>query len=419
MKKVLTGNQAAAWGVMCCRAQVVSAYPITPQTTIIEELAELVDKKMLAAEFIKVESEHSAMAGCIGATAAGARTFTATSSQGLALMHELLHWAALGRLPIVMADVNRAMAPGWTIWSDQNDSLSQRDTGWLQYYCESNQEVLDTVIQAYKVAERVNLPVMLVLDAFFLSHTSEAVDIPGQEATDLYLPPYAPEVKLDVQNPRAFGGMAGVDIYMEFRYKMQLAMDEALKVTVEEDKRFGEMFGRSYGVVEVYPNDDGAENGKWKMENGTAGTGRDAHPLDEFDLLLVTSGTVTSTARVAVDELRAEGKNVGVLKMRLFRPFPAQAVREALSRCKRVAVIDRNISVGMGGIWAQEVKAALYNAECGVRSAELSKGTPPVFEYIAGLGGRDITPETVRGIAEDALNAEKVPEQPKWVGLKE
>lgn len=389
MKKVLTGNQAVAWGVMCCRTQVVSAYPITPQTTIIEELADLVDRGMLKAEFIKVESEHSAMAGCIGAQAAGARTFTATSSQGLALMHELLHWAALGRLPVVLADVNRAMAPGWTIWTDQNDSLSQRDTGWLQYYCESNQEVLDTVIQAYKVAETINLPVMLVLDAFFLSHTNEAVDIPMPEATDAYLPPYQPEFKLDVDHPRAFGGMVGVDLYMEFRYKMQLAMEEAVKVCAEADDLYGRLFGRKYGLVELYP----------------------ALETDEgFDLILATSGTITSTARHAVDDLRRKGINVGILKMRLFRPFPTEAVAEALSGRAKVAVIDRNISVGMGGIFAQEIKAALFNRPVGKR--------PEIVEYIAGLGGRDVTPETINWIVEDAL---KRPGggKPVWVGLKD
>ena len=256
MQKILTGNQASAWGVMCARAQVISAYPITPQTTIIEELADLVAKGMLDANFIKVESEHSAMAGCIGAQAAGARTFTATSAQGLALMHELLHWAALGRLPVVMADVNRAMAPGWSIWTDQNDSLSQRDTGWLQYYCESGQEVLDTVIQSYKVAEQVNLPVMLVLDAFFISHTYEAVDIPGQEATDPYLPPYKPEIFLDTKEPHAFGGIVPQDVYMEFRYKMQVAMDEALDVAKQADIEYGERYGRSYGLTESYRTED-------------------------------------------------------------------------------------------------------------------------------------------------------------------
>ena len=231
MQKVLTGNQSAAWGAMCAQAQVVSAYPITPQTTIIEELANLVANGMLDARFIKVESEHSAMAGCIGAQAAGARTFTATSSQGLALMHELLHWAALGRLPVVMADVNRAMAPGWSIWTDQNDSLAQRDTGWLQYYCESNQEVLDTVIQAYKVAETVDLPVMLVLDAFFLSHTYEAVHIPSQDETAEYLPPYKPSIYLDVKDPHAFGGIVPQDVYIFHGQANVFCQEDCLAIT--------------------------------------------------------------------------------------------------------------------------------------------------------------------------------------------
>ena len=386
MQKVLTGNQSTAWGVMCARAQVVSAYPITPQTTIIEELANLVDKKMLDAEFIKVESEHSAMAGCIGAQAAGARTFTATSAQGLALMHELLHWAALGRLPIVMADVNRAMAPGWSIWTDQNDSLSQRDTGWLQYYCESNQEVLDTVIQAYKVAEAVDLPVMLVLDAFFLSHTYEAVDIPGQEATDPYLPPYKPTIYLDVNDPHAFGGIVPQDIYMEFRYKMQLAMDEALDVAIKADDEYRERFGRGYGLVEPYRTDDA-------------------------EIILVTSGTVTSTAREAVDQLRDDGHAVGMLKIRLFRPFPSDLICKELANCRRVAVLDRNICVGMGGIFAQEIRAAMYH--------QVVEHRPPVLGYIVGLGGRDVTPQVIREIALDAEKREAKDAHAVWIGLKD
>ena len=386
MQKILTGNQAAAWGAMCARAQVVSAYPITPQTTIIEELAELVAKGMLQARFIKVESEHSAMAGCIGAQAAGARTFTATSAQGLALMHELLHWAALGRLPVVMADVNRAMAPGWSIWTDQNDSLAQRDTGWIQYYCESNQEVLDSVIQSYKVAEAVDLPAMLVLDAFFLSHTSEAVDVPGQEGTDKYLPAYKPSLYLNVDEPHAFGGIVPQDIYMEFRYKMQVAMDEALTAAVREDDNYKAMFGRGYGVMERYPEDDA-------------------------ELVLVTSGTVTSTARMVVDDLRAKGKSVGLLKVRLFRPFPVPQIREALASAKKVAVLDRNICVGMGGIFAQEIRAALYD--------QPARQRPPVLDYIVGLGGRDITPAVIADIAKDAKRRRADGGYMVWKGLKE
>ncbi len=386
MQKILTGNESAAWGAMCAMAQVVSAYPITPQTTIIEELANLVAKGMLKAEFIKVESEHSAMAGCIGAQAAGARTFTATSAQGLALMHEMLHWAALGRLPVVMANVNRAMAPGWSIWTDQNDSLAQRDTGWLQYYCESNQEVLDTVIQAYKVAEAVDLPVMLVLDAFFLSHTYEAVDIPGQERTLGYLPPYKPSIYLDVNEPHAFGGIVPQDVYMEFRYKMQLAMDQALEEADKADEEFNRMFGRGYGLIERYHSDDA-------------------------ETILVTAGTATSTARVVIDDLRARGRSVGLLKIRLFRPFPAQLVREALAGCRRVAVLDRNICVGMGGIFAQEIRSALYH--------QPPERRPHIHGYIVGLGGRDIIPEVIEQIADDAEKRTVDDGRMIWIGLKD
>ncbi|MCF7811094.1 pyruvate ferredoxin oxidoreductase [bacterium] len=386
MQKVLTGNQSAAWGAMCAQAQVVSAYPITPQTTIIEELADLVAKGLLDAKFIKVESEHSAMAGCIGAQATGARTFTATSSQGLALMHEELHWAALARLPIVMADVNRAMAPGWSIWTDQNDSLSQRDTGWLQFYCESNQEVLDTVIQAYKIAESVDLPVMLVLDAFFLSHTYEAVEIPGQEATRKYLPPYKPSIYLDVKDPHAFGGIVPQDVYMEFRYKMQVAMNEALDVSVKADEDYKAMFGRGYGVIEQYR-------------------------MDDADTILVTSGTVASTTRAVIDDMKAKGQSVGMLKMKMLRPFPADLVREALEGRKRVAVLDRNICPGMGGIWSQEIRNALYHTPESKR--------PDVYGYIVGLGGRDVTPEVIEKIALDVQERPIKDGEQVWIGLKE
>ncbi|HHE46732.1 MAG TPA: pyruvate ferredoxin oxidoreductase [Bacteroidetes bacterium] len=386
MQKILTGNQSAAWGAMCARAQVVSAYPITPQTTIIEELADIVAKGLLDAQFIKVESEHSAMAGCIGAQAAGARTFTATSAQGLALMHEMLHWAALARLPVVMANVNRAMAPGWSIWTDQNDSLAQRDTGWLQYYCESNQEVLDTVIQGYKVAEIVNLPVMLVLDAFFLSHTYEAVDIPGQERTSEYLPPYKPSIYLDVDDPHAFGGIVPQDIYMEFRYKMQVAMNEALEAAEQADRDFKTMFGRGYGLIEPYR-------------------------LEGADYVLATSGTVTSTARSVIDDLRDKGHSVGLLKMKLLRPFPVELVRGVLAGRKRVAVLDRDICVGMGGIWTQEIRNALYHLPEDQR--------PSVYGYIVGLGGRDVKPETIEKIALDVQKRSIEEGEQVWIGLKE
>jgi pyruvate/2-oxoacid:ferredoxin oxidoreductase alpha subunit len=381
-RKVITGNYAVSYGAALARAQVIAAYPITPQTQIVELLADFCAEGLLQAKFIKVESEHSAMAACIGASAVGARAFTATSAQGLALMHEMLHWAAGARLPVVLANVNRAMGPPWSIWTDQNDSLSQRDTGWIQYYCESNQEALDTVIQAYKVAERVSLPAMLVLDAFFLSHTSEPVEIPEQGLVDRYLPPYRPKYKLDLADPRAFGGITMPSEYFELRYKIQKAMEKALAVAEEADLEFKRLFGRGYGLVEPYR-------------------------LEGAELALVTSGTVTSTARLVIDRLRAEGEKVGLLKVRLFRPFPTSLVREHLLGIPKIAVIDRNISFGHGGIFAQEIKSALYN-----------HGQPPLFGFIAGLGGRDITPELIGEIIEYALSHDRPEEEIIWMGVK-
>jgi pyruvate/2-oxoacid:ferredoxin oxidoreductase alpha subunit len=365
MEKVIMGNHAVSYGAMLSRAQVIAAYPITPQTQIVEMLSELCAEGLLDAKFIKVESEHSAMAACIGAASAGARAFTATSAHGLALMHEMLHWAAGARLPIVMANVNRAMGPGWSIWTEQTDSLAQRDTGWLQFYCESNQEVLDSVIQAFKIAEQVLMPTMLVLDAFVLSHTQEPVDIPDQELVDSYLPPYHAQYKLDTGDPHAFNALVTPRHYMELRYKMQKAMEEAVEVARQADEEFREVFERSYGLVE-----------KYRLENA--------------EVVLVTSATITSTARVVVDELREEGHKIGLLKVRMFRPFPAEDVRAALARASKVAVIDRNISFGHGGIFAEEVKSALYNGS----------HRPPIFGFIIGLGGRDVTPASIRGIAE-------------------
>ncbi len=365
MKKVLTGNHAVSYGVKLSRAEVIAAYPITPQTQVVELLSEFCASGELHAKFIKVESEHSAMAACIGASIAGARAFTATSAQGLALMHELLHWAAGGRLPIVMADINRAMAPGWSVWTDQNDTLSQRDTGWMQIYCESNQEVLDSVIQGYKIAEKVSIPLMLVLDAFVLSHTSEPIDIPDISKVDTYLPPYSPELKLDVDNPKAFGGLLSPDYYMEIRYMLQKDMEKAVNIAKEADDEFYEIFGRRYGVVEPYKCDDAK-------------------------IIVVVSSTVTGTARTVIDELRERGEKVGLLKMRFFRPFPAEDVKEVLLSADKVAVIDRNISYGAGGIFFQEIKSILYN----------EKKRPPVFGFITGLGGRDVTPDILKEIIE-------------------
>ncbi len=382
MRLLITGNHAASYGAMLARPEVISAYPITPQTEIVEKLANIVATGQLKAEFIKVESEHSAMAACIGASAAGSRAFTATSSQGLALMHEMLHWASGARLPIVMANVNRAMAPPWTIWADQTDSLAQRDTGWLQFYCENNQEVLDTIIQAYRVSEQVLLPSMVCLDAFFLSHTSEPTDIPQQKLVDKYLPKFQPKNKLDINDPKAFGGLVTQDWYYELRYKIHQAMEQAKVLINSAAEEYAGLFGRGCGLIEEYK-------------------------VDGAEILLFTSGSMTSTARDAVDILRKSKAKTGLIKIRAFRPFPNEEIVLAAKGAKHIAVIDRNISFGNEGIFFTETKAAFANV----------KNSPKIYGFIAGLGGREVLVEDilkmVGGISSGKAN------EFNWVGLKQ
>ncbi len=380
---VMEGTHAASHAVKLAGVQVIAAYPITPQTGVVEELSEFVSRRELDAKFIKVESEHSAMACCIGASITGARAFTATSSQGLALMHELLHWASGSRLPIVMVNVNRAMAPPWSIYVDHNDSLSQRDTGWLQFYAESNQEVLDTVLQAYKIAETVSLPVMINLDAFVLSHTSEPVAIPKQEFVDEFLPKRTAQFRVNPDDPHAFGALMGPDAYMEMRYKLFQAMEDSREVIRKVDSEYAEKFGRAYGgLVEEYCT-EGAE------------------------VVLLTSATAVSTARIAVDELRGLGFPVGLAKLRTFRPFPVDEIRSIAQRVGKIGVLDRNVSFGATGMIYQETKAVLYN----------TPRRPAVFGFIAGLGGRDITPETIKSIFSFVMNHDAPDTETIWVGL--
>jgi len=387
MKKVIVGNHAVSWGVKLARAEVIAAYPITPQTQIVEELAEMCADGRLPARFIKVESEHSAMAACIGAAATGVRTFTATSSQGLLLMHELLHWAGLGRLPVVMADINRAVAPGWNIWTDQNDTLAQRDTGWVQLYCENNQEVLDTTVQAFKLAEAVSLPVMIVLDAFFLSHTSEPVDIPEPADVDAFLPRRKAALQLDVDDPHAFGALTTPAVYMEFRLRQQEAFARVHDTYRAIDAEWAARFGRSWGAIEC-------------------------DRVRDAEVVLVTSGTVTSTARHLVNERRARGEKVGLVKVKMFRPFPTEALRAALAGVPRVAVLDRNISPGHGGIFAEELRSALYDLPEGRR--------PRLDGYVIGLGGRDVTPAVIGECLDRTRAAAGVASEREdlWVGVK-
>jgi pyruvate/2-oxoacid:ferredoxin oxidoreductase alpha subunit len=383
MKRVLSGNKAVAYGVMLSGVEVISAYPITPQTTIVEELSRFCGEGEMEAKFIKVESEHSAMASIIASSVTGSRSFTATSSQGLALMHEMLHWAAGARLPLVMVNVNRALGPGWNIWTDQGDSLSQRDTGWIQLYCEDSQEVLDTIIQAFKIAETVYLPIMVVLDAFFLSHTSEIINIPHREEVDRFLPRFEPKYRLNPKEPQAYFGMCSPDYYMEFRYKMQKAMEETVEVAKRVDEEFGRQFGRTHGLIEPYRCADA-------------------------EVVMVTSGTVTSTSRVVIDRLRGNGTKVGLLKVKMFRPFPMEEIKRVLKGVAKVGVIDRNISLGHGGIFAQEMRSTFCNED----------ERPTVFGFVMGLGGRDVTPEAIEKAIHVTLDNHRPKEEVIWIDLK-
>jgi len=383
MKRVISGNHAVSYAAKASKVEVIAAYPITPQTEVVEKLSEMVAKKELPAKYIRVESEHSAMAACIGAAAAGARAFTATSSQGLALMHEMLHWAANARMPIVMANVNRAMAPPWSIWADQTDSLSQRDTGWLQFYCKDNQEIFDTIVQAYKISEKVLLPSMILLDAFILSHTYEVVDIPDQKKIDAFLPVFEPRKLLAAARPSSFGGLTGPDWYYEMRFKIQGAMDKALVVAKDVDSEFGKTFGRSYGLVEEYKCSDA-------------------------QTILFVSGSMAQTAEEAVDKLRHSGVKAGCARIRAFRPFPKEDVRRIARGKRSIGVVDRNISFGSEGIFFQETKSALCNkANC-----------PPVKGFIAGLGGREVTRGDFEKMADMISPGKKPIEEITWIGLK-
>jgi pyruvate/2-oxoacid:ferredoxin oxidoreductase alpha subunit len=380
MKDFISGNDAVAHAVRLCRTPLIAAYPITPQTSIYERLSAWEASGKLKGIMMRTESEHSAMASCIAASLTGVRTFTATSSQGLALMHEMLHFAAGCRAPVVMANVNRIVAAPWGFWADHLDSLSQRDTGWIQFYCENGQEALDTVIQAYRIAEQVYIPVLIALDAFFVSHFVEPIDIPEQEQVDAFLPPLDLPHRFDVDRPGFLMPVVTSEFYRHYKHVAQTTMNSVQDIAAQVDQDFGQRFGRSYGIIE-----------SWMLEDA--------------ELVIVTEGSMTSTARLAVKDLRQEGEKIGLLKLRLFRPFPVAAVQKALLGKKKIAVIDRNISLGAGGIFCQELKAALIH----------SQDHPQVSGYIAGIGGTDITPEVIRKIALSAMEQSGPADAPAWI----
>ena len=387
MRKLMTGDHAAAYAAKLARVQVVPVYPITPQTAIVEKLSSFAANGDLQAKMIDVESEHTAMAACISASTAGARTFTATSSQGLSLMHELLFWASGSRLPIVMAEVSRALAPPWSIWADHLDVISERDTGWMQIFCESNQEVLDTILMLYRLCEMedVMLPAMAIMDAFVLSHTMEPVQMPGQHRVDEFLPPYSPEVVITAGSPAIFGSVAKPDTYAEFRRGIDVGMRTAAKRFVEVEGEYHRKLGRSYGgLIEEYR-------------------------CDGADVVLIANGSVVSTARYVVNQMRQEGKKVGLVKLRVFRPFPASEIVKVIGGKSTVGVLDRSYSFGNGGALFTEVRGAAYGRS----------GAPRIKDYVAGIGGRDITPEVLRAVFDDLLNGPKGQSDIAWVGLKD
>lgn len=383
MKELMTGNYAASYAVKYAGVQVIAAYPITPQTQIVEKLSEMCAAGELKAKYINVESEHSAMAACIGASSTGARVFTATSSQGLAYMHELLHWASRARLPVVMTNVNRAMAPGWNVWADQNDSLSQRDTGWMQIYCKNGQEVFDSILMAYKISEKVLLPTMINYDAFFTSHTEEPVEMPDAGQVGEFLPQYRPGKIMDINDPCTFGTLVAPDLYTEFQYKIQQGMQDAKKVIIETCAEFKKIFDREYSLIEEYKMNDAEE-------------------------VIIATSTMFETASVAVDDLRDKGSKIGALRIRYFRPFPEESLIRALAGMKYALVLDRNISFGAQGIFCQEVLAAISGRE----------NMPAVSGVILGLGGREVKPENIVSIYINRKNDMQNQHKPLWGDVK-
>ncbi|WP_132995216.1 pyruvate ferredoxin oxidoreductase [Sporanaerobacter acetigenes] len=386
--KMLDGNEAVAEAMKLAKVQVVSVYPITPQSPISERLSEMVATGELKAEYVRVESEHSAMSVATTAQLTGVRAATATSSNGLALMHEVLGMAVGNRAPIVMPVVNRAVAAPWSLWCEHGDTMSQRDMGWLQFYSQNVQEVLDLMFIAYRVAEdaRVITPAMVCLDGFFLSHSMQKVDVPDENLVDEFVGSYIPKnTYLDTKDPMFLSDLTGPEDYTEMRYQQKSSMDNVFKVMDEVLAEFEEKFGRKLEVVEGYKTDDA-------------------------DVVLVALGSMCGTAKYVVDNMRAEGKKVGLAKVTMFRPFPFEQLREILAGKKVIGVFDR--SAGLGGqggpVWS-ETCAALKDEEADIR------------HYVGGLGGRDVTTDNIEKIYNELLEIKdgKREEHTEWIDLKD
>jgi pyruvate ferredoxin oxidoreductase alpha subunit len=388
MKRVVTSNYASAHAVMRARVEVIAAYPITPQTQMVEHIAKFINDGIMDCEFIKVESEHSAISAVIASQAAGVRSFTSTASQGLALMHELLFSAGGLRLPLVMGVVNRSVGSTGGIWVEYNDSMPQRDTGWIQMYVETNQEVHDMILQAYRIAEdkRVLLPIMICSDGFILSHTVEPVELAEQDEVDGFLPRYHAEHSyLDPEDPIGSGIVTPREFRQEFAYQTHRAMIETKDVIEEVNSEFAGKFGRDYnGLVET-------------------------ESIDDADVALLTLGTVTSTARGVVRELRKKGMKVGLVKVRGFRPYPAEKIAEACKDLKAVGVYDRSVSFGVSGPHYLDARNALFDLDV------------PVIDFIGGLGGRDVSEADVNSMYDVLLETArtgKAKRNVEWINTR-
>ncbi len=379
--KVLTGSGSVAHAVRLANPEVIAAYPITPQTEIVEDIADFVKAKQLSSRFIKVDSEHSAMSACIGASFAGARVFTATSSHGLMYMAEVVYWAAQARFPIVMAVATRALAAPWSILNEHTDFMIQHTSGWIQIMVENGQEALDTTITAFKIAEdpKVSLPVMVGLDGFILTHTSMPVDVPDDDAIKKYLGKRKPVFTADVSNPVTSGNVIGDEYFMEMRYKTYKAMQGAKSAIAKAENSYEKITGRKYGLIDCYNCDD-AEH------------------------VIITMGASSGDAKVASDLLRKEGIKAGVLRIRVMRPFPGDEIVKALANASYISIVERSLSTGIGNIMAHEIKSFFYDAGA----------KPAIKSYIAGLGGRDITPNDYVNIVKSTM-ANK---GSMWVNLK-
>lgn len=373
-RQFLSGNEAFAYGVRLARPHVISAYPITPQTIVVEKLSEFVEDGSLKAEFIHVESEHSALSCAMGASSVGARAFTATSSQGLLYMAECLPYAAGGRFPIVMMNANRSTALPWNIYGDQRDSLSQLDSGWIQAYAENAQEALDLALMSFYIAEHRNVstPFMANLDGFVLTHTYEVVDVPTAEQADEFLPPFETENKMSFEEPKNLGFSAGPDTNTFFKYKEHTGLLNVRNAVDEAERKFESIFGRHYsGLTESYKTEDA-------------------------DYILITLGSISGLVREIVDKLREQGEKVGLLRIRYMRPFPNEEIAEAVKNAKAAAVLEKDISFGNEGTVYTNVNSALQKAGISI----------PTSDYIGGLGGRNISPGEIENIFEE-LKQEK------------